>query len=195
MYQYPQWFGIPDGTIAVKLSFLSVAVWWAIFSIPILIFVPEPSRESSIKFGEAISQGWIQLKRTFKEIRQMKIIGIFLLSYWLYMDGVDTIVRMAVKVGSSMGFETGDMITLIKCPYGFYMQVVEVEKEKKSVDCKYDPKQSTIPAGNVGLVGSPLYPHIMVGNMPEAQYGYPLDYYSDNNESRNIYYGLYSLVG
>ncbi|MEE2765114.1 MAG: MFS transporter [Candidatus Neomarinimicrobiota bacterium] len=113
MYQYPQWFGIPDGTIAVKLSFLSVAVWWAIFSIPILIFVPEPSRESSIKFGEAISQGWIQLKRTFKEIRQMKIIGIFLLSYWLYMDGVDTIVRMAVKVGSSMGFETGDMITAL----------------------------------------------------------------------------------
>ena len=68
-------------------------------------------------------------------------------------------------------------------------------EEKKSVDCKYDPKQSTIPAGNVGLNGSPLYPHIMVGNMPEAQYGYPLDYYSDNNESRNIYYGLYSLVG
>ena len=110
MYQYPQWFGIPDGTIAVKLSFLSVAVWWAIFSIPIFIYVPEPSSEPTIKFGEAITQGWLQLKRTFKEIKQMKIIGTFLLSYWLYMDGVDTIIRMAVKVGSSMGFEAGDMI-------------------------------------------------------------------------------------
>jgi len=77
-----------------------------------------------------------------------------------------------------------------KCPFADM-----ILKEKESVDCKYDPKQSTIPAGNVGLTGSPLYPHIMVGNMPEAQYGYPLDYYSDNNESRNIYYGLYSLVG
>ena len=110
MYQYPQWFGIPDGTVAVKLSFLSVAVWWAIFSIPIFIYVPEPSSEPTIKFGEAITQGWLQLKRTFKELKQMKIIGTFLLSYWLYMDGVDTIIRMAVKVGSSMGFEAGDMI-------------------------------------------------------------------------------------
>ena len=110
MYQYPQWFGIPDGTVAVKLSFLSVAVWWAIFSIPIFIFVPEPSSEPTIKFREAITQGWLQLKVTFKEIKQMKIIGTFLLSYWLYMDGVDTIIRMAVKVGSSMGFEAGDMI-------------------------------------------------------------------------------------
>ena len=113
MYQYPQWFGIPDSTVAVKLSFLSVAVWWAIFSIPIFIYVPEPSSEPTIKFGEAITQGWLQLKRTFKEIKQMKIIGTFLLSYWLYMDGVDTIIRMAVKVGSSMGFEAGDMITAL----------------------------------------------------------------------------------
>ena len=113
MYQYPQWFGIPDGTIAVKLSFLSVAVWWAVFSIPIFLFVPEPGREASLKLGEAISQGWFQLKGTFKEIRQMKVIGLFLFSYWLYMDGVDTIIRMAVKVGSSMGFEAGDMITAL----------------------------------------------------------------------------------
>ena len=77
-----------------------------------------------------------------------------------------------------------------KCPFADM-----IFDKKKSVDCKYDSKQSTIPAGNVGLNGSPLYPHIMVGNMPEAQYGYPLDYYSDNNESRNVYYGLYSLVG
>ena len=113
MYQYPQWFGIPDGTVAVKLSFLSVAVWWAIFSIPIFIFVPEPSSEPTIKFREAITQGWLQLKGTFKEIKQMKIIGTFLLSYWFYMDGVDTIIRMAVKVGSSMGFEAGDMMTAL----------------------------------------------------------------------------------
>ena len=113
MYQYPQWFGIPDGTIAVKLSFLSVAVWWAVFSIPIFLFVPEPGRETSLKLGEAISQGWFQLKGTFKEIRQMKVIGLFLFSYWLYMDGVDTIIRMAVKVGSSMGFEAGDMISAL----------------------------------------------------------------------------------
>jgi len=77
-----------------------------------------------------------------------------------------------------------------KCPFADM-----IFEEQDSVDCKHDPRQSTIPAGNVGLNGSPLYPHIMIGNMPEAQYGYPLDYYSDNNESRNVYYGLYSLIG
>ena len=77
-----------------------------------------------------------------------------------------------------------------KCPFADM-----IFEKKNSVDCKFDPRQSDIPAGNVGLNGSPLYPHIMIGNMPEAQYGYPLDYYSDNNESRNVYYGIYSLVG
>tara|TARA_A200000159_G_scaffold157799_2_gene174356 strand:- start:2372 stop:2806 length:435 start_codon:yes stop_codon:yes gene_type:complete len=68
-------------------------------------------------------------------------------------------------------------------------------EDKKSVDCKYDSEQPEIPAGNVGLNGSPAYPHIMVGNMPKPQYGYPISHYSDDNESRNVYYGLYSLIG
>lgn len=67
--------------------------------------------------------------------------------------------------------------------------------KKEAVDCKYDEESGVIPAGSAGLNGSPLYPHIMVGNMPKAQYGYPLDQYSDDNESRNIYYGIYSLIG
>jgi hypothetical protein len=77
-----------------------------------------------------------------------------------------------------------------KCPFAD-----RIFEEKGSVDCKFDKNQERLPAGNVGLTGSPLYPHIMIGNMPEAQYGYPMDQYSDDNESRNIYYGIYSLVG
>ena len=110
MYQNPEWFGIPDTSTAIRLSFVSVAIWWAIFSIPIFLFVPEKENNSNIPFGEAVSLGWLQLKSTFKEIKKMKIIGAFLLAYWLYMDGVDTIIRMAVKVGSSMGFEASDML-------------------------------------------------------------------------------------
>jgi len=64
-----------------------------------------------------------------------------------------------------------------------------------TVDCKFDRAKGSRPAGNVGLQGSPLYPHTFVGNQPEAGYGYPMEYYSDNNESRNVYYGLYSLIG
>ena len=113
MYQHPEWFGIADGSTAIRLSFLSVAVWWAVFTIPILLFVPEPKNENSVPLLHALKAGAKQLKQTFNRIREMKVIGIFLLAYWFYIDGVDTIVRMAVKMGSSLGFETGDLIVAL----------------------------------------------------------------------------------
>lgn len=79
-----------------------------------------------------------------------------------------------------------------RCPYAD-----RIFDEKKSVDCKYDEYSEEIPAGSAGLEGSPNYPHIMVGQMPKAQYGYPKgysDYYADDN-SANIYYGIYGLIG
>ena len=113
MYQHPEWFGIADGSTAIRLSFLSVAVWWAVFTIPILLFVPEPKNENSVPLLHALKAGAKQLKQTFNRIREMKVIGIFLLAYWFYIDGVDTIIRMAVKMGSSLGFEAGDLIVAL----------------------------------------------------------------------------------
>ncbi len=113
MYLNPHWFGIADAPTAIKLSFLSVAVWWGVFTIPILLFVPEPSHPDTLPLGKAISAGYKQLKTTLGHIRRLKVIGVFLLAYWLYIDGVDTIVRMAVKMGSSLGFEAGDLITAL----------------------------------------------------------------------------------
>jgi len=113
MYQNPQWFGIPDATTAIRLSFVSVAVWWGIFSVPIFLFIPEPNNKDNVSLLSAISLGWMQLKSTFKEIRKMKIVGLFLFSYWLYMDGVDTIIRMAGKLALSMGFEASDMLSVL----------------------------------------------------------------------------------
>ena len=110
MYQKPEWFGIEDSTTAIRLSFVSVSIWWAIFSIPIFIFLPEQKSGKYDSILTATLIGWSQLKSTFRQIKKMKIMMTFLLAYWLYMDGVDTIVRMAVKVGSSMGFEPSDMI-------------------------------------------------------------------------------------
>lgn len=77
-----------------------------------------------------------------------------------------------------------------KCPFAD-----RIFENKNSVDCKFTGKQNVMPAGNLPLSGSPMYPQMMIGNMPQAQYGYPLEYYSDNNESRNIYYGIHSLIG
>ena len=110
MYLKPEIFGIPDGSTAIKLSFLSVAVWWAVFTIPLILFVPEPKNYENIDFNNAIRMGWVQLVQTFKEIRNMKVVGTFLLAYWFYIDGVDTIIRMAVDYGMSLNFPGESLI-------------------------------------------------------------------------------------
>ena len=109
MYRKPEIFGIPDGATAIKLSFLSVAVWWAVFTIPLILFVPEPKNQT-VDFKNAVRMGWIQLVQTFKEIRNMKVVGTFLLAYWFYIDGVDTIIRMAVDYGMSLNFPGESLI-------------------------------------------------------------------------------------
>ncbi|MBA64901.1 MAG: MFS transporter [Candidatus Marinimicrobia bacterium] len=115
MYLHPDWFGITDATTAVRISFVTVAVWWALFTIPTLLFVSEPKSKNQLSINEAIINGFKQIKSTFSHIRRMKVIGRFLIAYWLYIDGVDTIIKMAVKAASSpeYGFETSDLIAAL----------------------------------------------------------------------------------
>ena len=113
MFLKPELFGIPDGATAIKLSFLSVAIWWAVFSIPIFLFVKEPPLENAVPLKKAFTLGWQQLVETFHHIRHLRVVGLFLLAYWLYIDGVDTIVRMAVSYGDSLGFDSAILITAL----------------------------------------------------------------------------------
>ncbi|MCB1305919.1 MAG: MFS transporter, partial [Leptospiraceae bacterium] len=99
--------------MAIKVSFLMVAVWWAVFSIPIFMNVPEPGSGDKLNFKEAFVGGFKQLAETFNEIRKYKIVLIFLFAYWFYIDGVDTIITMAVKFGKDIGFKTGDLISAL----------------------------------------------------------------------------------
>jgi UMF1 family MFS transporter len=111
MYLKPAVFGIPDGATAIRLSFLMVAFWWALFTLPLVFWVDEPVFHSPATLGQAIRGGWRQLLGTAKDIRHLRVVGLFLLAYWLYIDGVDTIVRMAVDYGMSIGFAPGSLIT------------------------------------------------------------------------------------
>jgi UMF1 family MFS transporter len=111
MYLYPESFGLQSITDAILFSFLSVSIWWGLFTIPILKFVPENKNENDISFSsELIVQSFRRVISTFKDIRQYKRISFFLLAYWLYMDGIDTIIRMALAYGSDIGLESSDMI-------------------------------------------------------------------------------------
>lgn len=106
----PAAFGLNHASEAVRLSFLSVGIWWVIFTLPLIFFVKETHTEKAASGLGMIKAGFQQLKGTFREIRYRKMVFLFLVSYWLYIDGVDTIVRMAVDYGLSLGFNASDLI-------------------------------------------------------------------------------------
>ena len=110
----PQTFGLPDAAAAVRFSFLSVAIWWGLFTIFTIAWVPEDKSAAKVKRGESIvTAGIRQLANTFRKVRHLKTVFLFLLAYWFYIDGVDTIIRMAVDYGLSLGFEPNDLIVAL----------------------------------------------------------------------------------
>ena len=106
----PAIFGLADASEAVRWSFVSVAFWWGAFTFITIAWVPEPEIGNNKRHGGLVSDGFNQLYRTFQEIRHLKTVLLFLLSYWFYIDGVDTIIKMAVDYGISIGFESNDLI-------------------------------------------------------------------------------------
>ena len=109
----PDWFGLSDASVAVRISFLSVAVWWAVFSLPMMFWVKEPRTDDRVSGWAMVSGGFSQLKKTFAEIRKLRVVFLFLIAYWLYIDGVDTIIRMAVDYGMSLGFPENSLIVAL----------------------------------------------------------------------------------
>ena len=114
MFLNPQLFGIESQSNAVLLSFFMVAVWWAFFSIPLLKNVKEQESErENPRFFQALKQSFNEVYQTLTEVRKYKNVAIFLLAYWFYMDGIDTIVRMATAYGADIGLDAASMITAL----------------------------------------------------------------------------------
>jgi UMF1 family MFS transporter len=110
----PEKFGFSDAETAVRYAFLSVALWWGLFTIFTICWIPEERRsEPPLKGVGLIVDGFRQLIGTLKKIRHMKTVVLFLTAYWFYIDGVNTIIRMAVDYGMSIGFNSNDLIVAL----------------------------------------------------------------------------------
>jgi MFS transporter, UMF1 family len=109
----PALFGLADASQAVRVSFLLTALWWAVFTIPLLLLVREPPAPGRLSMLQMIGGGFQQLIGTFRHIRRLKVVFLFLFAYWLYIDGVDTIIRMAVDYGRALGFGRTELITAL----------------------------------------------------------------------------------
>ena len=122
--QRPEWFGLPGGpglseseaTLPVRLAFLSVAVWWLVFSIPLFRRVPEPPArlEPDEQAGQsAVKVAFTRLAETFRELRGYRQAFLMLLAFLIYNDGIQTIIKMATAYGTEIGIGQGALIGAI----------------------------------------------------------------------------------
>ncbi len=112
MVSKPEVFGFADVTVAMRVAFAIVAVWWAVFTVPLLLFVKEPKTESPGLMRAAVD-GYRTLIQTLRDIRQYRNIALFLAAYWLYIDGVHTLILMATDFGARLEFDRNDLIAAI----------------------------------------------------------------------------------
>jgi UMF1 family MFS transporter len=113
MVQSPSSFGLPDAAAAVRVSFLTVAGWWALFTLPLAAWVRERAEGPMVRGFAAVREGLRDLRAMLREVRRYRHVALFLLAYWLYIDGVDTIIRMAVDHGRSLGLPAGSLIVAL----------------------------------------------------------------------------------
>ncbi|MBI5183200.1 MAG: MFS transporter [Nitrospinae bacterium] len=110
----PSFFYIPDPQWGYRLSFLSVAIWWGLFSIPIFMNVKEPKPIHFI--GESknwLKAGFQRLCKTFGEVRRFTEAFKFLIAFWIYNDGIGTIIIMATIFGNEIGIAHEHLIGAI----------------------------------------------------------------------------------
>lgn len=109
----PDLFGLVDKEQAIRVSFLMVGLWWAVFTVPLLLFVKETKPRRSGSWTQTVSEGFGQLVDTFSRIRHLKVVSLFLVGYWLYIDGVHTVIRMAIDYGMSIGLDSNRLIVAL----------------------------------------------------------------------------------
>ena len=111
MTLHPQWFGLANATEAVRWSFVSVGAWWLLFALPCALFVRE-KRDGRVRLPalDAVREGFRELRGTLREIARYRPLLWFLAAYILYIDGVNTIIKMAVDYGLSLGFDQSHLV-------------------------------------------------------------------------------------
>ena len=112
---HPTWFGLPDSAAATRLSFLTAAVWWAVFSIPLFRRVPEPpaAHAGPRPLGAVIAAGFTRLGGTLRDLRGYRNAFLLLLAFLLYNDGIQTIIRMGAAFGVEIGISSGALMAAI----------------------------------------------------------------------------------
>jgi UMF1 family MFS transporter len=111
MITLPARFGLTDAGSATRAAFASVAVWWLVFSLPLLRDVPEPEAErSGVPVRQLPGAVLRQLGGTLSGLKRHPDLLRFLIAFWLYSDGIGTIIKMATIYGVEVGLSDKDLM-------------------------------------------------------------------------------------
>lgn len=107
----PDWFWIPNREFALRLCFVSVALWWLVFAIPLFRSVDEPRIAAQRRLSaDLLMSGLWRLAGTIRDLRRYRQLVLFLAAFWLYNDGINTIIKLAAAYGAEIGVDHNDML-------------------------------------------------------------------------------------
>ena len=98
----PEWFGITDGTFPARLSFLLVGLWWVGFSQITFATLPKSIATGVLKQGNIITNGFIELKKVWHQAGQLPVLKRYLIAFFFYSMGVQTVMLAATLFGSQV---------------------------------------------------------------------------------------------
>jgi MFS transporter, UMF1 family len=121
----PTTFGFADSAAATKAAFVAVAIWWAVFSIPLFRTIREPLTAPGERGGSVIGAAFGRLGKTFREIRRYRHAFLLFIAMLLYQDGIQTVIRMSSVYGAEVGIDTNlqiaafVMVQFVGIPFAF----------------------------------------------------------------------------
>jgi UMF1 family MFS transporter len=162
------------GTLGSRLSFLSVAIWWAVFTIPLLRTIPEPPAATA-KLGpgeNVVSASFKRLGGTFKDIRRYRQLFKFLFAFLIYNDGIGTIIGVAAIYGAELGFGTVELILalllvqFVGIPFSLIFGRIPSPREKRRAFYLSFIVFNMVMLPLVGVLGLHLLPADVTGSKP-----------------------------
>jgi MFS transporter, UMF1 family len=165
------------GTWGPRLSFLSVAVWWAVFSVPLLVRVAEPPAavgqlaEERLSWMSAIAVSFRSLLAVLKDMRHYKELFKYLIAFLIYNDAIGTIIGVASIYGAELGFEATQLVLalllvqFVGIPFSLIFGRLPSKSERRRPQFLAFVVYNLVVLPLVGMLGARLLPSLALGQI------------------------------
>ncbi|GAB2718575.1 MFS transporter [Paenibacillus thermoaerophilus] len=113
MIEKYEWFGFAGKTQATQAVFITVAVWYLAFAMPMFLTIRDKSGVRGLRLGAYTRAGWSRIAQSLRSLRRYPELLKYMLAFWLYNDGISTIISMATIYGSEIGIGTSHLIAAL----------------------------------------------------------------------------------